>query len=561
MSATESMGRRVLAYHEHSKHHPQRFAPGPGHLDWANQPDPFRTYAGAPQVRLPLVADRLTVAFEDLYRPPAGEGDAAVPLNLESVAALLELSLGLSAWKVHGDSRWALRCNPSSGNLHPTEGYLVVPALPANGAGPGLDGGVYHYVSRDHLLEQRRGMDPGEAPAWNRLFPAGQFLIGLTSIHWREAWKYGDRAYRYCQLDIGHGVAALRYAAAALGWQARLLTAPATRDVARLLGVESGGVRFGVNDAEPEHADLLLQIAPMGEPWVAMSPKVASLVELAGQGPWMGRANRLSRRHGMEWPLVDEMAETTRQPWQVESRASLAAPLPRLAAIRGDRVGAATLIRQRRSAQQFDPGATLDREDLWRLLDATLPRSDQAPWDALPWSPRVFPVVVIHRVPGVEAGLYVLVRDPERVEALRAALDGSFLWSRVEGAPEHLPFFRLRAGDFQESAYWISCRQEIASDSALTMGMLTTFPPELANAPWIYRQLYWEAGMVGQTLYLEAEAVGQRGTGIGCFLDDGFHQLIGLRSEGFQSLYHFTLGRPVIDSRLSTDPPYPAPGF
>ncbi|TVR64991.1 MAG: hypothetical protein EA420_04215 [Candidatus Competibacteraceae bacterium] len=35
-------------------------------------------------------------------------------------------SLGLSAWKQHRGSRWALRCNPSSGNLHPTEGYADI---------------------------------------------------------------------------------------------------------------------------------------------------------------------------------------------------------------------------------------------------------------------------------------------------------------------------------------------------------------------------------------------------------------------------------------------------
>ena len=34
--------------------------------------------------------------------------------------------MGLSAWKAYGGNRWALRCNPSSGNLHPTEGYLLL---------------------------------------------------------------------------------------------------------------------------------------------------------------------------------------------------------------------------------------------------------------------------------------------------------------------------------------------------------------------------------------------------------------------------------------------------
>src|SRR5215203_5250991 len=43
---------RVLAYHERSKHHRHAYAPAPAALDWANQPDPFRTFAGAPAVEL-----------------------------------------------------------------------------------------------------------------------------------------------------------------------------------------------------------------------------------------------------------------------------------------------------------------------------------------------------------------------------------------------------------------------------------------------------------------------------------------------------------------------------
>ena len=62
---------RVLAYHRLSKHHLGRYAPGPDGLDWANQPDPFRTYAGAPAVDLPLLADAIVASYGDLYLPGA----------------------------------------------------------------------------------------------------------------------------------------------------------------------------------------------------------------------------------------------------------------------------------------------------------------------------------------------------------------------------------------------------------------------------------------------------------------------------------------------------------
>ena len=49
------------------------------------------------------------------------------------------------------------------------------------------------------------------------------------------------RAFRYCQHDCGHAIAAVSYAAAALGWHTTMLDAAADDEVAALLGVDRGG--------------------------------------------------------------------------------------------------------------------------------------------------------------------------------------------------------------------------------------------------------------------------------------------------------------------------------
>jgi len=59
---------------------------------------------------------------------------------------------------------------------------------------------------------------------------------------------------------------------------------------------------------------------------------------------------------------------------------------------------------------------------------------------------------------------------------------------------------------------------------------------------WRYRHLLWECGMVGQALYLEADAAGVLSTGIGCFFDDEMHTLLGIYNYSWQSPYHFTVG-------------------
>jgi hypothetical protein len=77
-----------------------------------------------------------------------------------------------------------------------------------------------------------------------------------------------------------------------------------------------------------------------------------------------------------------------------------------------------------------------------------------------------------------------------------------------------------------------------------------------AWGPWFYKRLHWEAGLIGQLLYLEAEAIGIRATGIGCFFDDETHRVGHLSGDDFQDIYHFTLGGAVEDDRLVTLPPY-----
>lgn len=73
---------------------------------------------------------------------------------------------------------------------------------------------------------------------------------------------------------------------------------------------------------------------------------------------------------------------------------------------------------------------------------------------------------------------------------------------------------------------------------------------------FVHRVERLEAGLTGQVLYLEAEAAGVRGTGIGCYFDDSVHDVLGLTDETFQSLYHFTVGMPLDDNRLQTLPAY-----
>ena len=516
----------IVSYHQRSKHHLDRYAFGPDGMDWANQPDPFRRFVGAPELLLPLSADLRSARYADLFEVGLIQPE---PLGLESVAVLLELSFGLSAWKSWDGERWALRCNPSSGNLHPTECSVVASGV------AGIADGVYHYACREHLLERRCSVS----------FPFSGVLVGLSSIHWREAWKYGERAFRYCQHDIGHGLAALRYAAGVLGWQVRLLDEWSDGDVAALLGLDRSE-DFAA--AEPEVPDLVCAVGPEPE---SIAPE--QLLAVLASGQWYGRANVLSHHHRHSWPVIDEAHRATIKPRTVASEVTLPS-LPSALAVAGSQ-SAAALIRQRRSAQDFD-GVTVARaETLWRLLDATLPRTGLPPFDCWPAPPRIHVLVFLHRVNGVSPGLLFFSRQSAVVEGIRPLMRADFAWTR-EQCPEHLQLYRLFTGDCRQLATTVACHQQIAGDSVLSVGMLAEFDQTIAEGSWLYRRLFWEAGMIGQVLYLEAEAAGLRGTGIGCYFDDAVHEICGLSGTAFQSLYHFTLGGARTDRRIQTLPPY-----
>jgi SagB-type dehydrogenase family enzyme len=516
----------ILEYHTRSKHQLDRYAPGPGYMDWATQPDPFRTYAGAPHVELPLVADGLAVRFNDLRR---GTLPGPAPLDRDAIALLLELSLAISAWKSYRGASWALRCNPSSGNLHPTEGYVVCSRV------RGLEAGVYHYVSRDHALEQRARLAQTSAPV-------GGVLVGLASIYWREAWKYGIRAFRYCNHDCGHAIAAVAYAAAALGWRTRYLAEAGDAEVARVLGLDRDP---DFAEAEREQPDCLLWVG-VGEP-----PALDAIAGLVEGATWAGAANRLSASH-RDWPDIDHAHAATVKPRApLAARFAASAPPPSRAP-RLD-LPAATIARRRRSAVDFDGATSIDAEAFYAMLEPLVPRIGVPPWDAWPHAPRVHLALFVHLVVGLEPGLYVLARDPEAIQRLKPAMSDEWAWQK--SGPRELPLHLLTAGDARAAARTVSCHQDIAADSCFALAMLANLDVA-SGAPWRYRELHWECGVIGQVLYLEAEAAGIRATGIGCFFDDALHRVLGLRGGEWQTLYHFTAGGAVDDARLTTLPPY-----
>jgi nitroreductase len=436
--------------------------------------------------------------------------------------------------------------------------------------------------------------------------------VGLSSIHWREAWKYGERAFRYCQLDMGHAIGALRYAAAVLGWRVQPV-ALTHAEIATLLGLDRNADFANAEREEPE-AVFELVLSPDSEATLqthgteaetgvevgvgvgvgavldaeagadasrashqASESLLAQIKEcrqfaddaalsswLAGAA-WCGQANRLDRHPMYRWPVIDDVAQASRR--TVRPAVQTLPPLVARRLLPATEAKAADLIRSRRSAQRFDRRARLEADKFWPIMAALMPQTPQGqttlPWDLSPAMPQVHAILFAHRVDGLVPGAYLLLRHASALPALQTAL-AHLAWTPAPGHPADIPLYELTQNPaLAGTVRTLSCHQAIGADAVFVVALLAQFDQTFETTPSRYRDLLQEAGLIGQVLYLEAEAAGLRGTGIGCYFDDPVHELLGLPGaladgpcNAWQVLYHFSVGLPVPDTRITSSPPY-----
>lgn len=117
--------------------------------------------------------------------------------------ALTLAELSQLLWAAQGiTSDWGGRTAPSAGAKYPLEIFAVV------GAVKGLEPGLYQYDPQDHsLITHRIGdlrKDLAEAALGQSSITDAAADLVVTGIYERAKEKYGDRAYRYVHIEVGH---------------------------------------------------------------------------------------------------------------------------------------------------------------------------------------------------------------------------------------------------------------------------------------------------------------------------------------------------------------------
>jgi SagB-type dehydrogenase family enzyme len=486
-------------YHQSTKHTAQALRRTQHTLDWKNMPDPFRHYEGVPVLDLPADPPSPEIPALDVL-----SGGYGTVLPLDGPAFLSELlfhSAAISASKQVPSTgyRYALRVNPSSGNLHPTEFHFITRGLEQ------WPDGLYHYRPSSHMAEQR-ATGNFEMKLTDRFAPV---VFVLTSIAWREAWKYRDRAYRYCLHDIGHAWQALALAARAMGCDSFAIGHFPDDDISRFLRL-----------SEDEWPMLVVEIR---------SAEIPLRGADAGDKVWYGgRANQLSSQP-VNYPLIDQMHAATKvQECEHRRPSADVSPDERPGCIQlpppvSSSRSFGEVARARRSALDFRGGnESMSLAQLSTVLAVTA-----QPLFADFASARFVQLYLYaHRVDGLEPGVYRY-------------------W------PAHARLEQIRSGDQRVSAAGLSLGQDLAGNACVAFSMIADLDSAVrAYGERGYRYVHFEAGAIGQRLYLAAEALGLGATGIGAFFDDEVHRYLNLTQSQGQVVYHFAIGHPIVDPRL-----------
>eukprot|EP00439_Symbiodinium_sp_Y106_P066321 s1592_g10.t2 len=562
----------VLLYHFRSKHFLDVQASLPGELDWSSQPSPWRSYHGAPRVQLPHSLEPLEAA------------SGPVPLSLASLGAFLRVGVGISAWKSYdGLHMWALRVMPSSGNLQTTEFHVVLPPLDGLAGVPA----VYHFQPEMHALEFR-------LPAPNEFVTAADgsagFLVALTSLCIREAWKYGERALRSCHLNLGHAVGALDAACNVFGWS--LGEGPPALNADSILRTVLGLGEVGNKDEPGERPELALFVrTPARASDVGVWPayltaetigKLYREAHMEAQGvPAPLRPQRLAS--APSWPAMDAAQEAAvmalvEEGGEQEEPTTRALEPSALRHLLGERLLDAILNR-RSVLRMSDEQPPLPETDFLRILHVACravpePRAGRL---AAGTGSAVNVLLMLHKVESFLQGLYVLTRARASEELFAFVKQTPERVQRTEsGSPLDLPegcalWALARPVDVRHAAQISACGQEVAGAGSFAAAFFGTFTGW--RHPRRYLELLRHAGALGHVFYLAAEAAGFGATGMGCFMDDmalallrdpwsmevkgaSSSQSFSAEESQLQVLYYVTVGKASSDPRLLSFDPY-----
>jgi SagB-type dehydrogenase family enzyme len=497
-------------YHDRTKYDPQTIASKNKQLDWEQQPLPFKEY-------------KIGVSFDlKPYLKTASEAlspDKDVKM-WQRLSRLLMCSYGLTAKIPTFSGFHYLRTAPSAGGLYPGEVYLIsrgTSLLPA---------GLYNYQSRSHSL-----LHFWDNEVWNALQKACFFhpalegvklCLGITSVFFRSAWRYEDRAYRRIFLDTGHLLGNIELACSLNDYRSHLIGGFADRAVNELLyldGEQEGGITLIAL------ADLLELEQNLPKARSSLAGKTQTQYPDIPDGELLGYLHHATEiesepKGPPQWSPEEEDQLEDKYNFPFCSKVSTVSASIFWGA---NLEGLENTILTRRSTRAYS-GASLTLGELNALLDFTYQSQHYVDQGLDGW-PDYFDLSLIET--------FIAVSDVEGLE------DGCYYY-----APKAQELRQIRFKSFRQQLHFLCLGQDLGRDAAAVLFHTADLKKAIGKyGDRAYRYLHLDAGHLGQRLNLAAIHLRLGVSGIAGFFDDQVNEVLGIPSDE-AVLYITTLGRP-----------------
>lgn len=507
-------------FHDRTKYSPDTLANMSGAMRGA-QPVPFKTYRLGSEIDLKPYLYESKASLRATIEDRAWARLSHFLINVYGLTAQVDAGFGQTFY---------LRAAPSAGGLYPTELYLISRGnhlLPA---------GLYNYQARTHSLWRFwddhvwRGLQ--EACFWHPALETTQMAIVLTSVFYRSAWRYQDRAYRRVLLDAGHILGNLELAGALVDYRPHLVggfldkslndllyldadteSAIAVAALANLLEVDQNLPSF--TTTQPSRQKSRSRQSTDGELLLPMHR--ATCIDADDNFRWLTRTP--TKTHSTEEAAGTKFEDKYNFPFCLKVSTSTS-PIDWDDALQG----LEKTILRRRSTRKFS-GEGLTLNELNTLLDFTYQPRHYAE-QGLDGNPDYFDLsliqtfVAVSRVEGLEAGCYYY-------------------------APTHQELRQIRFKNFQQELKYLCLGQNLGYDAGAMVFHTADLRAAIAlHGDRVYRYLHLDAGHLGQRLNLAAIQMALGVSGIGGFFDDQVNDVLGI-PEHEAVLYITTLGRPA----------------
>jgi SagB-type dehydrogenase family enzyme len=439
----------------------------------------------------------------------------AKSIDIRILAEILFFSAGLTRKVRVGNNAYYMRAAPATGALYPIELYVVCGEI------AGLEAGVFHFNPLNFSLVRLRDGDyrteigaiSGEGSSTSPV------TIALTSLAWRNAWKYEARSYRHWFWDSGVIVANLLATTASEGLVPRVVVGFVDSEVDRLLGLE----------AEKEATVALAQIG-LGLDGQAghftkavstLSLDVEPLSKAEADYPIIWVTNKASALHSSEEVRV----------WRssLKPHVKTIAPAPadfQRPEVKGDLDFTSTpplgeVILRRGSTRRF-VRQPISFEHLSAVLKAS---ASEIPLDFLRSKETLVDFYFIaNDVGGLPSGSYYFHSDTECLE-------------------------QLKTGAFRNVAGYLCLEQPLFSDAAAVFFLMTDLQHVLGLlGDRGYRAAQFEAGIRAGKMYLSSYSQGIGASG-STFYDDAATEFFSPHAKDKSTMKAVGIGVPAYVAR------------